>query len=386
MNIVIAPDSFKGSLTAQRVGRAIERGIKRASPASVTQVFPMADGGEGTMDCLIAATQGRFVRVSVQDPLGRMIDSGFGLLGDGTTCIVEMAMSSGLCLIESAERNPLKTTTYGFGQLIRAALDQGCRTFILALGGSATNDGGAGMLQALGVELLDQDGQPIGYGGGELESVAAIRTNGLDPRLADCRFTVACDVDNPFIGPNGASAVFGPQKGATTAMVAKLERGLKQFADVIEGTQGVAIHDVPGAGAAGGLSGGILAFLSGELESGISIVTRITGLEAAVRKADLVITGEGRVDAQTAHGKTPLGVAQVAKTHGVPVIVVAGSIGQGIDSLYDQGVSAVVSIVNRPMTLAEAMEQTEPLLEEAAEQILRMIQLKAGGHDHETKR
>lgn len=375
MNIIIAPDSFKGSLSALEVGLAVERGVKRVFSESVTKVIPMADGGEGTMDCLIDATNGRFVKVSVQDPLGRTIDSGFGILGDGVTCVIEMAMSSGLYLIEREERNPLITTTFGVGQLIRAALDQGCRHFIMAVGGSATNDGGAGMLQALGVDLLDAEGSQIGYGGGSLNKLAAIRTNRLDPRIAESQFTVACDVDNPFVGQNGASVVFGPQKGASVEMVKQLDRNLKHFADVIERTLGYAIHDLPGTGAAGGLSGGILAFLNGVLESGVSIVTRVTELEAAVRNADLVITGEGQVDFQTVHGKTPFGVAKVAQVHGVPVIVLAGSVGEGIDSLYQHGVTAVVSIVNRPMTLEEAMKQTAPLLEEAAEQMMRLIKL-----------
>lgn len=373
MNIVVAPDSFKGSLSAREVGNAIERGIKRAIPDSVVTIIPMADGGEGTMDCLIDATQGRFVNVSVQDPLGRTIDSGFGILGDGTTCVIEMAMCSGLYLIEAHERNPMRTTTYGVGQLIIAALELGCRRFIMAVGGSATNDGGAGMLQALGAELLDEGGRQIGHGGGSLNKLVEIRTEGLDSRIAESQFIVACDVDNPFIGPKGASAVFGPQKGASPVMVEQLDRNLKQFADVIESVRGVAIHNLPGTGAAGGLSGSILAFLNGELESGVSIVTRAAKLEDAVRNADLVITGEGQVDFQTVHGKTPYGVARVALAHSVPVIVLAGSVGNGVDNLYEHGVTAVVSIVNRPMALEEAMEQTAPLLEEAAEQIMRIV-------------
>ncbi|NIK79165.1 glycerate kinase [Paenibacillus castaneae] len=373
MNIVVAPDSFKGSLSAREVGNAIERGIKRAIPDSVVTIIPMADGGEGTMDCLIDATQGRFVNVSVQDPLGRTIDSGFGILGDGTTCVIEMAMCSGLYLIEAHERKPMRTTTYGVGQLIIAALELGCRRFIMAVGGSATNDGGAGMLQALGAELLDEEGRQIGHGGGSLNKLVEIRTEGLDSRIAESQFIVACDVDNPFIGPKGASAVFGPQKGASPDMVEQLDRNLKHFANVIERVQGVAIHNLPGTGAAGGLSGSILAFLDGKLESGVSIVTRAAKLEDAVRHADLVITGEGQVDFQTVHGKTPYGVARVALAHSVPVIVLAGSVGNGVDNLYEHGVTAVVSIVNRPMTLEEAMEQTAPLLEEAAEQIMRIV-------------
>lgn len=372
MKIVIAPDSFKGSLSAKRVGVAIDKGIKRAFPEIATVIIPMADGGEGTMECLIEATEGRFVKATVKDPLGRDIESGFGILGDQTTCVIEMAMSSGLYLIAPHERNPLVTTTYGFGQLIIAALDHGCRKFILGLGGSATNDGGAGMLQALGVELLNQDGQSVGYGGGELDAVAAIRTAGLDPRIAVSEFVVACDVDNPFVGPNGASAVFGPQKGAAPAVVKQLDRSMNNFADAIQRVQGIAIHDMQGTGAAGGLSGAILAFLNGKLESGVSIIARVMRLDAAIEDADLVITGEGQVDFQTARGKTPCGVAHVARQYGVPVVILAGSVGTGIDSLYEHGVTAVVSIVNRPMTLEEAMSGAESLLEEAAEGIIRI--------------
>ncbi|UVI30126.1 glycerate kinase [Paenibacillus spongiae] len=376
MKIVIAPDSFKGSLSAVGVGSAIERGIKRAVPGSAIKVIPMADGGEGTVDCLVHATSGRIMQVPVSNPLGRVIEAGFGMLGDGTTCVIEMAMASGLYLIEAHERNPLHTTTYGVGQLIEAALDQGCRSFIIGVGGSATNDGGAGMLQALGVELLDGHGESVGFGGGELQRITAIRTDKLDPRIAECDIVIACDVDNPYVGPKGASAIFGPQKGATPLMVEVLDQGLRHFADLIESTLGIAIHDVPGTGAAGGLSGAIMAFLNGRLESGVSVVARVMELESAVSDADLVITGEGQVDYQTARGKTPYGVAQVAKKHHVPVVVLAGSIGEGIDSLYEHGISAVVSIVNRPMTLDAAMAKAESLLEEAAEQLIRIYQLK----------
>lgn len=378
MKIVIAPDSFKGSLSALDAALAIERGVKRASSESDVTLVPMADGGEGTLECLIRATRGKFVSKRVLNPLGKPIDSGFGILGNGTTCIVEMAMSSGLYLISDDERDPLRTTTYGFGQLIGAALDEGCREFILALGGSATNDGGAGMLQALGVQLLNVHGEEIGFGGGELSKLDRIRLDGIDPRLSQCEFRIACDVDNPFIGPEGASVVFGPQKGAASEMVARLDGSLKHFADVIERTLGVSIHHIPGAGAAGGLAGGIVAFLNGRLESGVSLVARVAKLEDAVRDADLVITGEGRVDSQTAGGKTPFGVAKVAQSHGVPVVLLAGSIGEGIDVLYEHGVSAALSIVNRPMTLEEAMRHAGPLLEQSAEQLIRMILTSAG--------
>lgn len=377
MKIVIAPDSFKGSLTAKQVGEAIRSGIRRALPQSELIVKPMADGGEGTMQCLVDATDGRILTATVKNPLGQDISAEFGILGDSVTCVIEMAAASGLYLISTADRNPLVTTTYGFGQLITAGLDQGCRKFILGLGGSATNDGGAGMLQALGYVLLDQEDQPLSFGGGELSRLSRIDTSQVDKRLADCHFVIACDVTNPFVGPNGASHVFGPQKGATREMVLQLDDHLCHFADLIEKTRGIAIHDLPGTGAAGGVAGALLAFLNGQLRSGIEIVIETTGLAEAMDKANLVITGEGQVDFQTAQGKTPCGVAQVAQRYGIPVIVFAGSIGNGIDSLYEKGVSAVISITNKPMTLDQSMREAASLLEQTAEQVIRIYSLKS---------
>ncbi|NTU33450.1 glycerate kinase [Brevibacillus sp. HB1.1] len=377
MKIVIAPDSFKGSLTAKQVGEAIRSGIRRVLPQSELLVKPMADGGEGTMQCLVDATDGRILTATVNNPLGQDISAEFGILGDGVTCVIEMAAASGLYLISAAARNPLVTTTYGFGQLITAGLDQGCRKFILGLGGSSTNDGGAGMLQALGFLLLDQDDQPLSFGGGELSRLSRIDTSQVDMRLTDCQFVIACDVTNPFVGPNGASHVFGPQKGATPEMVLQLDDHLRHFADLIEETRGIAIHDLPGTGAAGGVAGALLAFLNGQLRSGIEIVIETTGLAEAMDKATLVITGEGQVDFQTAQGKTPCGVAQVAKRYGIPVIVLAGSIGTGIDALYEKGVSAVVSITNKPMTLDQSMREAASLLEQTAEQVMRIYSLKS---------
>ncbi|ATF10933.1 glycerate kinase [Brevibacillus brevis X23] len=377
MKIVIAPDSFKGSLTAKQVGEAIRSGIRRVLPQSELLVKPMADGGEGTMQCLVDATDGRILTATVNNPLGQDISAEFGILGDGVTCVIEIAAASGLYLISAADRNPLVTTTYGFGQLITAGLDQGCRKFILGLGGSSTNDGGAGMLQALGFLLLDQDDQPLSFGGGELSRLSRIDTSQVDMRLTDCQFVIACDVTNPFVGPNGASHVFGPQKGATPEMVLQLDDHLRHFADLIEETRGIAIHDLPGTGAAGGVAGALLAFLNGQLRSGIEIVIETTGLAEAMDKATLVITGEGQVDFQTAQGKTPCGVAQVAKRYGIPVIVLAGSIGTGIDALYEKGVSAVVSITNKPMTLDQSMREAASLLEQTAEQVMRIYCLKS---------
>jgi glycerate kinase len=372
MKIVVAPDSFKGSLSAQAAGMAIKRGIEKVLPKSDVIVVPMADGGEGTLQCLLDATQGRLIDTRVTNPIGKEITSSFGILGDGVTCVIEMAMASGLYLIDPQDRNPLLTTTYGLGELIKAALDHGCRHFIVGIGGSATNDGGAGMLQALGIDLLDIKNKPIGFGGGELQRLHKIDTDRIDPRLADSTFVVACDVNNPFVGPQGASHVFGPQKGATPTMVKRLDDNLRHFADQIEAFTRVTLHDVPGTGAAGGLAGAFLAFLNGKLKSGIDIVIEMTQLEKEINGADLVITGEGQIDYQTINGKTPYGVAQVAKKHGVPTIVLAGSIGEGVEQLYDHGITALVSIVNKPMPLEEAMAQTPDLLSHTAEQVIRI--------------
>lgn len=375
LKVVAAPDSFKGSLIAQEAGQAIRRGILKACPDATVSVVPMADGGEGTLQCLIDATGGRLIPVPATDPLGEPVTASIGLLGDGVTCAIETAQCSGLYLIAPEQRDPLRTTTYGVGELIRAGLDLGCRRFLLGLGGSATNDGGAGLLQALGVRLLDRDGDPIGFGGGELSKLAEIRTDGLDPRLADSEFVIACDVDNPFVGPHGASHVFGPQKGASPADVLTLDANLLHFADLIEQTVNVSVHDAPGAGAAGGLSGALLAFLNGKLRPGIEIVTETTRLEKEICDADLVITGEGRIDSQTARGKTPSGVARLAMRHGVPVIALCGSVGPGIEPLHAQGITAVFSIQNGPLTLEQSVSQTAALLEQTAEQVARLFTL-----------
>ncbi|MGZ0051053.1 glycerate kinase [Brevibacillus gelatini] len=378
MKVVVAPDSFKGSLTAKQVSEAIRAGVLRVYPHAEIVAKPMADGGEGTLQCLVDATAGKLMTATVKDPLGRPVAAEFGILGDGVTCVIELAASSGLYLISEAERNPLRTTTYGFGQLIMAGLDLGCRRFILGLGGSATNDGGAGMLQALGYRLLDEDDQPLSFGGGELSRLSRIDCSQKDKRLDECQFVVACDVTNPFVGPNGASHVFGPQKGATPEMALALDDRLRHFADVIEKSRGIAIHDLPGTGAAGGVAGALLAFLGGELQAGIQIVMETTRLACAMQGADLVITGEGQVDGQTAQGKTACGVAQLAQQFGIPVIVLAGSIGEGIEALYEKGVTAVVSIANRPMTLDESMRDSAALLEQAAEQVMRIWACRSG--------
>jgi len=332
--IVLAPDSYKESLTAAEVCVAMEAGLRVAFPDAEFVHVPMADGGEGTLASLVDARGGSIERVRVTGPLGRPVDADLGLL-PGDVGVVEMASASGLALVPPAERDPRVTTTRGTGELVRAALDRGVRSLILAIGGSATNDAGAGLAQALGVRLLDADGRDLPDGGAALARLDRIDVSDADPRLASLTIRVACDVDNPLCGPVGASAVYGPQKGATPAMVAELDAALAHFADVVRRDLGRDIADVPGAGAAGGLGGGLLAFTDAELRRGVRIVIDETRLADAVARADLVVTGEGRVDGQTRHGKAPFGVAEVARAAGVPVVAVAGCLGDGVDELHD---------------------------------------------------
>ena len=373
MKIVIAPDSFKSSLTARQVAESIERGIRKVEKNIHIEKVPMADGGEGTVQSLVDATNGRMVYTKVFDPLMREIEAFYGILGDGSTAIIEMSAASGLPLISKEEKNPLITTTYGTGQLFMHALNQGCRSFIIGIGGSATNDGGVGMMKALGIRFINSEGQDIGFGGGELDKIHTIDTSGLDNRILDCSITVACDVDNPLCGLRGASRVFGPQKGATEEMVEVLDNNLSHYAEIIKSQLGISIIDVPGAGAAGGLGGGLMAFLKAKLRRGIDIVIDATGLEESIKGAALVITGEGSIDYQTQFGKTPYGVAMVAKKYGIPVIAIAGSIGKDAYALYEKGFNSIFSIVDKPMTLEEAIENSEVLLENTAERIMRGI-------------
>jgi glycerate kinase len=373
LKIVIAPDSFKGSISAAEAASAIENGIKRYLPDAETVLIPVADGGEGTMDSLVLATNGHKVQVSVMGPLGQPVDAEYGWIGDGKTCVIEMASASGLCLVPSELRNPMLATTFGTGQLIRYALDEGCRQFILAIGGSATNDAGSGMLQALGLKLLDLTGRSVELGGGELGRITSLDSTEWDPRIVQSTFLIASDVQNPLVGIHGASHVFGPQKGADAEMVQILDNYLGTWADLVETNTGVRLHDRPGAGAAGGLGGAFQAFFPSEMKRGIDVVIQYTGLRKALQDADLVFTGEGQVDFQTTSGKTPMGVAQEAQRLGIPTIVLAGSIGQGIEALYKYGITSIHSIVNGPMILREAMNNSAELLAQKAEQIVRTI-------------
>ena len=357
MKIVIAPDSFKESLSALDVALHIREGFRAVYPDADYVVLPVADGGEGTVDALVAATGGRRITRRVVGPLGDEVEAFYGVTGDGDAAVIEMAAASGLELVPPDARNPLVTTTFGVGELICAALDDGARRFIIGIGGSATNDGGAGMLQALGVRFLDVGGRDLALGGGALADLERIDLSGLDPRLAACAIEVACDVDNPLVGPHGASAIFGPQKGATPEMVRVLDANLARYAALIERTIGKSVADMPGAGAAGGLGAGLHAFLGARLRPGIEIVMETVEMDRVVADADLIVTGEGRLDGQTIHGKTPIGVASVAERHGKPVIAIAGSLGRGFEAVYDHGIAAVFSVLSRPCTVAEALAE-----------------------------
>lgn len=371
MKILVAPDSFKGSLSSKEVLEAISEGIRRAIDAEIVGV-PIADGGEGTVEAMIASLGGRIVDADVVGPLGNVVKSFFGILNDGTA-VIEMAASSGLNLVPNDMRNPLITTTYGVGQLIKEALDKGCRKFIVGLGGSATNDGGAGMIQALGVKLLDEDGNDIPYGGGNLYKLKKVDISSIDKRVYESSFIVASDVVNPLCGENGASAVYGPQKGATKEMVKILDNNLRHYASVVKETLGKDFSDVPGAGAAGGLGFSLMAFLNAKIRSGIDIVMEASNIDEKIKSCDIVITGEGNTDFQTAYGKAPAGIARIAKKYGKPVVILSGGLGKNYKDLYDVGVTSMFSIVDKPMTLQEAMINAKKLISDRSEDIIRLF-------------
>jgi len=351
MKIVIAPDSFKGSLTAVEVSDAIEQGVREIFPEAEIVKIPMADGGDGTAQCLVNATGGKIFREKVTGPLGDEVLASYGILGDKKTAVIEMAEASGLTLVPEGKRNPLITTTYGTGQLIKSALDQGCRKMIIGIGGSATNDGGAGMVQALGVKLLDKNGEEIGFGGGELKKVFRIDTKYLDNHLSETEVLIASDVSNPLCGPKGAARIYGPQKGATPEIIEELDKSLAHFAEIIKRDLNKDIKDMPGAGAAGGLGAGLIAFLDAELKQGIEIVIEIVKLEQAIKEADLVITGEGKIDKQTIYGKAPIGVAKIAKKYNIPVIAIAAIIGDDADIVHQHGIDNLIKVSEPPINI-----------------------------------
>lgn len=373
MKVVIAPDSYKGCLSALEVAKAMERGVLSVFPTAEVRKIPIADGGEGTVAALVTATDGQLRQAEVTDPLGNKISAHWGVLGDGRTAVIEMAAASGLPLVPKEKRDPRVTTTYGTGELIKAALADGLAKIIIGIGGSATNDGGTGMARALGVRFLDAAGREVAAGGGSLAEICQIDTTGLDPRLKNTEIVVACDVDNPLCGTRGASAVFGPQKGATPEMVQQLDAGLAKFASCARQATGRDVAEKAGAGAAGGLGAGLMFFTPAQLKPGVEIVLDAVGFSDVVRDADFVITGEGRTDFQTAFGKAPVGVAKVAKAHGAPVFCISGGLGDGADDVLAQGIDAVMSICDRPLSLEECMAAGAQLIEPAAARLCRIV-------------
>lgn len=359
MKIVIAPDSYKESLSALEVATAIEQGFREIWPDADYVKIPVADGGEGTVEAMVAATAGRLVHVDVTGPLGSSVQAFYGLSGDARSAFIEMAAASGLALVPVDSRDPLKTTSRGTGELIRHALDAGVEHIVIGIGGSATNDGGAGMVQALGARLLDAQNNDIAHGGAGLEALARIDISQLDARLAACQIEVACDVTNRLTGKEGASAVFGPQKGATPEVVARLDRALTHYAQLISRDLDVNVLELAGGGAAGGMGAALYAFCGAQLRSGIEIVTDALHLDAWVADADLVVTGEGRIDSQTIHGKVPVGVANVAKRYNKLVIGIAGSLTPDVGIVHDHGIDAVFSVIYTICTLEDALKNAK---------------------------
>ncbi len=389
MKILLAPNSFKESLSAWKVCDALEKGIRRVFPRAVIYKIPLADGGQGTVDALVRAADGEIFKKRVTGPLGKKVVAKYGILGaeggeglrsrprrgkrQGIAGIIEMASASGLHLVPHDKRNPGITTTFGTGELIKACLDKGCRHIMVGVGDSATNDGGTGMAEALGVKFTDKYGRKIGWGGKNLKKVERIDMEGLDKRLERVKVTILSDVKNPLCGARGASRVYSPQKGAAPEMVLELEQGLRNLAKVIKRDLGIEIKDRPGAGAAGGLGAGLMAFLGGGLAAGIEMILKITDLKAYIKKADLVITGEGKLDRQTIYGKAPMGVARLAKEYRRPVIGIAGTLGPGSELLYRHGFTSVFSIMEKPVTLSQAINDAESLLANTCERIIRLF-------------
>ncbi|MDD6796557.1 MAG: glycerate kinase [Clostridiaceae bacterium] len=373
MRFILVPDSFKESMTSFECCIAMEKGIKNVIKDAECIKVPMADGGEGTVEALVSATDGKFVEVDVKNPLMKSIKAKYGILGDGKTAVIEMAKASGIELIKREERNPYITTTYGTGELIRDAVNRGMKHILIGIGGSATNDGGAGMLQALGVKLLDKNRNEIPLGGEGLSKIETIDKGNLDEFLNDVTIEVACDVKNPFIGPTGASHIFGPQKGATPEMVEVLDNNLKHFAEKIKEFYGKDISKVEGSGAAGGLGGALLAFFNANLKSGIDLVIKYTNLEEKIKGSDYVFTGEGAIDGQTIFGKTPVGVSKIAKKYNVPVIAFAGKVDSQSNNLYEEGIKSIFCIMQGVESLDDALRNGSTNLERTVESVTRLL-------------
>lgn len=376
MRIVVATDKFKGSLSSRAAGEAIKQGLLRAWPRAQVDVIPVADGGDGTAQALLDAVGGRWLERDVRGPDGKTVRAGFALLSDGTTAVVELAKASGLALIAPGQNDPRTATTYGTGELIAAAIDAGARRVLIAIGGSATNDAGTGALRALGARFLDERGDSLPEGGAALARLASIDLTDAKSRLRDTRIEVACDVDNPLVGPNGASAVYGPQKGASPQVVTELDAALERFSVVAADATGANVRDVPGAGAAGGFGGGFLALAGARLVPGAELVLEIIGFDRRLDGVALVVTGEGKLDRQTLAGKAPYAVAQAAKKRGISVVGIAGSIDVRGDDLERIGLDAAESIVPGPMSVEEAMRRAEELTIDAAERLARAIRVK----------
>ncbi|MGJ3354005.1 glycerate kinase [Providencia sp. Je.9.19] len=375
MKIIIAPDSFKESMCAEVAAKAVMKGFKMVFPDAQYVCLPIADGGEGTVDAFIAAVGGERVTIKVKGPLGEPTMAYYGLLAARKTAVIEMAQASGLMLVAPEQRNPMLTSSYGTGQLIQDALDKGVSQIILGIGGSATVDGGVGMLQALGAVFYDDKQNVLGTGGKVLNQIAKIDISGLDSRLLDCSMSVACDVDNPLVGTRGAAAVFGPQKGATPEMVVELEKGLNRLADVIEQVKGQNYRHLAGGGAAGGISVAAAAFMNAQLKPGIDIVIEAVKLEQEIVDTSLVIVGEGSMDGQTAGGKAPIGIAKVAAKHHVPVIALSGVLGDGVEGLHQEGIDAFFSILPRLSKLDEALTQGEINLQQTAYNVATVLKI-----------
>ncbi|MFC4772838.1 glycerate kinase family protein [Enterococcus hermanniensis] len=371
---VLAPDSFKESMSAKKACEAMERGIRKVIPAAKIIQVPMADGGEGTVDALVDGSDGKRVTIEVSGPIPtEKVTTYYGLLADKKTAVMEMAKANGIELLPENKRNPLITSTYGTGEMIKAALDQGVEKIIIGIGGSVTNDGGAGMAQALGVRLLDESGIELSVGGGGLSKLASIDVTGIDPRIKQTEIIIASDVTNPLVGENGASVVFGPQKGATPEMVQSLDENLTHYAKVIQKELKIDIKDQPGAGAAGGLGAGLLVFTNASMRSGIDLVIELTNLTDKIQQADYVFTGEGGMDFQTKFGKAPYGVAKVAKQLKKPVFACAGYIGEQVEVLYDEGITAIFGILAKAGSLEDALKDGETNLERTVENIVRVL-------------
>ena len=373
MKILVAPQEFKGSISALSVAEAAETGVMRVFPEAEVVLCPVADGGDGTLETLVEVSGGEVRTCSVQNPMGETITAQWGAMGDGVTAVIEMARTSGLALLSLDERDPLNSSTFGLGQAILEALNQGFRKFIVGIGGSATNDAGAGMAQALGATLLNAEGKSIPFGGAALADLRSIDISKMDTRIENSQFMVACDVSNPLTGDEGASAVYGPQKGATPEMVAQLDNALLNFAEIVKKDIGKNVSEISGAGAAGGLGAGMLAFMGAELKAGVDIVLETVQLREKLSDVDLVITGEGGMDFQTVYNKAPIGVARIAGEFNIPTIAIAGLLGQNFTVVHDHGIRAATSIVDGPISLEESSERASELISNSVEESLRFI-------------